>query len=91
MLSLLVTLATDTPPEDNDVVAGGWGALVLVGLIVAVVFLGFSLVKQLRKAQAAEEAGVYGHDDAAADPGETPADPAPGETVADERADDQRP
>jgi hypothetical protein len=29
-------------------------------LIAAVVLLGFSLVKQLRKAQAAKDAGVYG-------------------------------
>ena len=35
----------------------------LIGLVLAVVFLGFSLVKQLRKAQAAEDAGVYGHND----------------------------
>jgi hypothetical protein len=59
MLTLLVTLA-DTPPEDNDVVAGGAGAIVFVALIAAVVFLGFSLSKQLRKAQAAEDAGLYG-------------------------------
>ena len=31
------------------------------------VVLGFSLVKQLRKAQAAEDAGVYGSDDEPAD------------------------
>ena len=87
MLSLLVTLA-DTPPDDNDVVAGGAGALVFVALIVAVVFLGFSLSKQLRKAQAAEDAGVYDHDDrkpSSTSPAETVAD-AP---VADEKADDQ--
>ena len=36
--------------------------MIFILLIAAVVFLGFSLVKQLRKAQAAEDAGVYGHD-----------------------------
>ena len=35
-------------------------------LIGAVVFLGFSLTKHLRRAQAAEEAGLYGSDEPAA-------------------------
>ncbi|MCW2764179.1 MAG: hypothetical protein JWO11_138 [Nocardioides sp.] len=49
----------DKTPKDNDVTAG-WLAFVLFGLLVlAVVFLGFSLSKQLRKAAAAQEAGVY--------------------------------
>jgi hypothetical protein len=89
MLSLLVTLA-DTTPEDNDVVAGGAGAIVFVALIAAVVFLGFSLSKQLRKAQAAEDAGVYDHDDrtpGATSPAETTASgPASEATVADDEA-----
>jgi hypothetical protein len=50
----------DKAPEDDDVVAG-WGAFALfIGLVAAVVFLGFSLTKQLRKADAAKKAGVYG-------------------------------
>lgn len=50
----------DSTPADADVKAG-WGALVLfLVLILAVAFLGFSLSKQLRKAQAARDAGVYG-------------------------------
>lgn len=50
----------DKAPEDDDVVAG-WGAFALfIGLVLAVVFLGFSLSKQLRKAAAAKAAGVYG-------------------------------
>ncbi|MFN8188859.1 MAG: hypothetical protein U0R78_00230 [Nocardioidaceae bacterium] len=53
-------LADDPVPEDNDVVAGPWGAIVFVVLILATVFLMFSFVKQLRKAQAAKDAGVYG-------------------------------
>ena len=52
--------ATDKTPKDEDVKAGGWGALVFVLLILAVVVLAFSFVKQLRKAQAAKDAGVYG-------------------------------
>lgn len=85
MLTVLLTLA-DTPPEDNDVVAGGWGALVLVGLIIAVVLLGFSLFKQLRKVEAADKAGVYGRDDDSVDAVEPVDAPA-----ADQKADDQQP
>ena len=53
-------------PADNDVTAGWTALLVFVGLILAVVVLGVSLVKQLRKAQAARDAGVYGDPPAAA-------------------------
>jgi len=61
MNSLLVALVSfaDKSPNPEDVKAG-WGAFALFLLLVAaVVFLGFSLVKQLRKAQAAKDAGVY--------------------------------
>jgi hypothetical protein len=61
-LTELVVRAADQTPKDEDVKAG-WTALVLfLLLIAAVVVLAFSLVKQLRKAQAAEDAGVYGSD-----------------------------
>jgi hypothetical protein len=56
----LVAWTTDRTPKDEDVKAGGWGALVFVLLILAVVVLAFSLVKQLRRVDAAKEAGVYG-------------------------------
>ena len=59
---LTTTLAglVQAAPEAEDVKAG-WTALVIFVLLIgAVVFLGFSLVKQLRKAQAAKDAGVYG-------------------------------
>jgi hypothetical protein len=63
----LVIRAADEVPKDEDVKAG-WTALVLfLLLIAAVVVLGFSLFKQLRKAQAAEDAGVYGRDDESVD------------------------
>jgi hypothetical protein len=61
-LADLVVQATDKTPKDEDVKAGGWGALIFVLLILAVVVLAFSFVKQLRKAQAAKDAGVYGDD-----------------------------
>ena len=50
-------------PKPEDVKAG-WGAFALfLLLIAAVVLLGFSLTKHLRKAQAAEDAGVFGADE----------------------------
>ena len=50
----------DEPPVDTEVKAG-WTAFVeFLLLAAAVVLLGFSLVKQLRKAEAARKAGVYG-------------------------------
>jgi len=57
----LITLATEQGPEPEDVKAGWTAFLIFLLLIAAVVFLGFSLVKQLRKAQAAEDAGLYDH------------------------------
>ena len=58
----LVSLAlwvAEQAPEDEDVVAG-WTAFAVFGLLIAaVVFLGFSLTKQLKKADRAEEAGLY--------------------------------
>ena len=60
MLQVLITLADDPTPADNDVVAGPLGFAVWIFMILAVVVIGFSLVKQLRKAQAAKDAGVYG-------------------------------
>jgi hypothetical protein len=69
----------DKTPKDEDVKAG-WTALVIFLLLIgAVVVLGFSLVKQLRKAQAAKDAGVYGDEPAAeADP--ESAEPPPDQT-----------
>ena len=60
MLQLLITLADDPTPQDNDVVAGPLGFAVWIFMILAVVVIGFSLVKQLRKAQAAKDAGLFG-------------------------------
>jgi hypothetical protein len=66
-LSVPLTLLADEAPEPEDVTAGWTGLLVFLLLIAAVVFLGFSLVKQLRKAQAAKDAGVFDDPD---EPGE---------------------
>ena len=70
-------------PEPEDVKAG-WVAFALFLLLcAAVALLGFSLVKQLRKAQAAKDAGVYGDQPvaaretaAAADEGTDPESPS---------------
>jgi hypothetical protein len=56
---VLVVSLVDEVPNDDDVKAGWLAFAIFIGLILAVAFLGFSLVKQLRKAQAAEDAGVY--------------------------------
>jgi len=47
-------------PEPEDVKAGPVALVIFLLGIVAVALLGWSLVKQLRKAQAAKDAGVYG-------------------------------
>ena len=51
---------TDPSPQPEDVKAGWTAFAVFILLAVAVALLGFSLVKQLKKAQAAKDAGVYG-------------------------------
>ena len=62
MLDLLTVsiVLTDTTPDPTEVKAGPLGFAVWIFMILAVVVIGFSLVKQLRKAQAAKDAGVYG-------------------------------
>ncbi len=56
----VTTTPSDPVPEDDDVVAGPWGAVMFVFLLVATVLLMWSFTRQLRKAQAAKDAGVYG-------------------------------
>ncbi|HWU31313.1 MAG TPA: hypothetical protein VN108_00490 [Marmoricola sp.] len=58
-VSTLVAVATDPTPKDNNVVAGPWGFLVFLGLLIAVAFLGWSLTRQLKKAQRAADEGKY--------------------------------
>ena len=72
MLDLLIILLDDPTPKDTDVKAGPLGFALWIFMILAVVVLGFSLVKQLRKAQAAKDAGLYGDEPVAGDdPGST--------------------
>ncbi|MEJ7794948.1 MAG: hypothetical protein WKF50_05295 [Nocardioides sp.] len=68
LLLVLVSFTDQLPkgPEPEDVKAG-WTALAIFLLLgVALAFLMFSMVKQLRKAQAAKDSGVYGEPDEAA-------------------------
>ena len=59
LLTVPLVLLADTP-DPTEVKAGPLGFAVWIFMILAVVLIGFSLVKQLRKAQAAKDAGVYG-------------------------------
>jgi len=59
-LLVRVTDQIEKGPEPEDVKAGWVALLIFLGLGAAVVLLASSLVKQLRKAQAAKDAGVYG-------------------------------
>jgi cbb3-type cytochrome oxidase subunit 3 len=62
-MNTFVALADKVPSEDD--IGAGWIYLVLFLLLVAaVVFLGFSLNKQLRKTRANAEHGVFDKDDA---------------------------
>lgn len=55
-----IVLAEEKAPEDKDVVAGWTAFWIFIGLIVAVVVIGFALTRSLRTAQRAKDAGVYG-------------------------------
>ena len=58
VVPLIVRLA-DEVPKAEDVKAGWTAFAIFLALIAAVAFLGWSLTRQLRKAQAAENAGLY--------------------------------
>ena len=62
LMTALLRLAGELEqgPEPEDVKAGWLAFGLFLALCAAVALLGFSLVKQLRKAQAAKDAGVYG-------------------------------
>ncbi|MBE7323936.1 hypothetical protein IEQ44_04640 [Nocardioides sp. Y6] len=67
VLSSLLVAIEDAPrpvPEDSEVKAGYIALFLWLGMAVAVALLGWSLVRQFRKVNAAREAGVY--DDPAA-------------------------
>ena len=77
LMLVLVRLTDQLPqgPEPEEVKAGWTAFAVFLLLGLALVFLMFSMVKQLRKAQAAKDAGVYGEPDEQVErPRETRAD-----------------
>ncbi len=70
----IVAPLVDKVPADKNVKAGWLGAVVFVGLALAVVFLAFSLVKHLRRAE--KNLAPKDEDDAEKKVEETTADPA---------------
>jgi hypothetical protein len=74
MTGIVVLAVSDPRPDDNNVVAGWVGFAVLIILIVAVVFILRSFTKQLKKVDAAQEAGLYDDPDASS---ESPSDQPP--------------
>ncbi|WP_017936146.1 hypothetical protein [Nocardioides sp. Iso805N] len=64
MLPLLLTLATDPVPTDNNVKAGWTAFAVFLLLLAAVGVLGWSFSRQLKKVKKASEEGVYDESDA---------------------------
>ena len=49
----------DPTPAAEDVTAGGLGAIIFVGLIIALILIGYFMSRQLKKAQAHKEANTY--------------------------------
>jgi hypothetical protein len=71
---VVLAAASDPRPDDNNVVAGWVGFAIVIALILAVVVILRSFTKQLKKVDAARDAGVYDADDQSSDgPDEGPA------------------
>ena len=61
MLDLMLILLVDDPtPEPTEVKAGPLAFAIWIFMILAVVAIGFFLVRQLRRAQANKDAGMFG-------------------------------
>lgn len=81
MLDLLLIVLEDPTPKPTDVKAGPLGFAVWIFMILAVVVIGFSLARHLRKAEANRAAGVFG---------DVPRDKADDGAVAQDETDQQR-
>lgn len=77
MLALLLIALDDPTPKPTDVKAGPLGGAVFVFLILSVVVISFFLVRQLRRAQSAKDAGVFGDEPVAGPEPESGPDAAP--------------
>ena len=73
-------MAADETPKPEDVKAGWTGFAVFLFLVAAVAVLCWSLVRQLRKADNARKAGVFG-DQPEPPTAESPESQQPGESV----------
>ena len=60
MFAFTLIAAVNEGPAPEDVKAGWVALIIFLLLALAVAVLGWSLTKQLRKAQAAKDAGAYG-------------------------------
>jgi hypothetical protein len=49
----------DPTPSADNVTAGGLGAIVFLGLLIALILIGYFMSKQLKKAQAHKDANTY--------------------------------
>jgi len=73
LLIVSLSVLMDETPDPTEVKAGPLGFAVWMFMILAVVVIGFSLVKQLRRARAAKDAGVFGDEPVTRDePADTP-------------------
>ena len=90
MLDLLIVLVQDPTPEPTEVKAGPLAFAIWIFMILAVVVIAFSLVKQLRKAQAAKDAGVYGDEPVVrTEETEAPADDSTADSAGDSARDER--
>ena len=71
LLIVSLSVLMDETPDPTEVKAGPLGFAVWMFMILAVVVIGFSLVKQLRRAQAAKDAGVFGDEPVTRDDAES--------------------
>ena len=60
MLDLLILLVDDPTPEPTEVKAEPLAFAIWIFMILAVVAIGYFLVRQLRRAQANKDAGMFG-------------------------------
>ena len=58
-ISAFAAAPSDPTPTPDQTVAGPWGFLVFIVLVIAVALLGWSLTRQLKKAQRAADEGKY--------------------------------